>query len=70
MSQITIKHGYAEITLESAGSTRQAGSRGTTADYLPRDLMDATAAALLAVNTPQSVGWAHEIFRMTAGTQA
>jgi hypothetical protein len=39
---------------------------GSTCQYLPRDLMDATAATLLAINTPQSVSWAHKLYEMTA----
>lgn len=69
MSQIRIEHGSAEVTLEAVATTRTASGEETSVSYLPLDLMDATAAALLAANTPQSVSWAHEIFRMTAGTQ-
>jgi hypothetical protein len=39
---------------------------GVTCVYNPRDLMDATAATLLAINTPQSVSWAHKLYEMTA----
>jgi hypothetical protein len=34
--------------------------------YDPRDLCDATCAALLAVNTPDTVRWAHALYQATA----
>jgi hypothetical protein len=68
MSQIRVEHGQAEVILGGV-ETSVGSSQGVIVTYTPRDLMDATAATLLAVNTPQAVGWAHEIFRLTGGTQ-
>lgn len=65
MSQIKVEHGRATVTLEGI-ETSVGSSRGATVAYLPRDLMDATAAALLAVNTPQAVAWANGIFSLTS----
>jgi hypothetical protein len=63
MSQIHIEHGTAEVTATGVEMSKVSGEMFVS--YLPRDLMDATAAALLAVNTPQAVTWAHEIFKLT-----
>lgn len=65
MSKIQIEHGTAEVTLDGIEMRTASGSTDVT--YAPRDLMDATAAALLAVNTPQTVAWADALYRLTAG---
>lgn len=65
MSKIQIEHGSAEVTLEGT-EIHQAAGMVARVDYAPRDLMDATAAALLAVNTPQTVAWADALYRLTA----
>lgn len=65
---IRIEHGQAEVSLDGVTLT-QAGSGSSTVHYAPRDLMDATATALLAVNTPQAIAWADAIFRLTGNAQ-
>jgi hypothetical protein len=63
MSRISVNHGSANVDLVPL-ETRTI--RGVSLSYTPRDLMDATASALLAVNTPQSVAWAHALYKLTA----
>lgn len=65
MSHIEIEVGEARVVLGS--EVDSATTHGTTPHYRARDLMDATATALLAVNDPQSVAWAHALFDLTKG---
>ena len=63
MSAIRVAVGEAVVELDARDSI---GPRGITPRYSPRDLMDATASALLAVNTPDAVRWAHALYELTA----
>ena len=65
MSHIEVTVGEATVTMQAVTEARTA-SGATFPHYDPLALLDATAGALLAVNTPQSVEWAHGIYRMTA----
>jgi hypothetical protein len=67
MSKIEITVGNATVDVQSVVDVEE--PNGTFPHYVPRDLMDATAAALLAINTSQSVAWAHGIYELTKGTQ-
>jgi hypothetical protein len=62
---IRIELGRATVEL---GAYESVDEHGAFAHYEPRDLVSATAAALLAVNTPQAVLWAHELYRIAAPT--
>lgn len=66
MSGIEIAVGDARAEIASVGDA--VTPSGTFPHYNPRDLLDATAAALLAINTPQAIKWAHGIYEMTANS--
>ncbi|MCW2899959.1 MAG: hypothetical protein JWO67_2224 [Streptosporangiaceae bacterium] len=65
MSVIRVRNGSATAELDSMYD--RLDKYGVNPSYNPHDLMDATAAALLAVNTPQAIRWAGEIYRIANG---
>lgn len=68
MSRIEVTIGNATADISSIADAETPD--GVFAHYNPRDLMDATASALLAINTPQSVAWARELYVLTSGRKA
>jgi hypothetical protein len=63
VSLIRVEHGTATVELESVGNTPQ--NPTSLPRYAPRDLADATCAALLAINTPQTTDLARRIYEVT-----
>jgi hypothetical protein len=63
VSSIRVAVGTAVVELDAVDRQQAAG---TFPSYSPRDLVDATASALLAVNTPDAVRWAHALYELTA----
>ena len=66
MSRIRIDHGTASVEVESTADTLQDAARSVSARYRPVDVLDAACAALLAMNTPDAVRLAQEVYRLTA----
>lgn len=64
---IRISHGTAAVELEPVAEVTLTQHQGTRVSYEPRDVLDAAATALLAVNTPDAAAWADTIYRLAAG---
>jgi hypothetical protein len=65
VSRIEVTVGNATVDVTSIGDSET--PHGTFPHYQPRDVLDAAAAALLAINTPQSVAWARGLYELTKG---
>lgn len=70
MSSIRVEHGTATVELTSMHDAVHTVAEshalgGVFPHYAPRDLADATCAALLAINTPQAVDLAGVIYGHT-----
>lgn len=59
---IRIEHGSAAVSLDDV-----VASGGAVPSYAERDLLDAAAAALLAVNSLRATDWAGSLYRLAAG---